>query len=220
MRQGRQSLFLKVLHSATHNGSFSRLLKSGRSFAVVKAMLDSHAADWAAKLSQMLRGWDSPVVGTNPHAHSHHLSVSCNSVGLCSTWDARLLPPPAPHQLQHSLQEHKRRYRNRQRNRIEWSTSKNSSNISVITKANDNKSKAPTATTAPGGASSVHAVRGLICTRGQGPRLYTRNGFAVCTSLFLQLCILCAPCVQVVLYRSLAVVLRVKSNSNWFCSTW
>ena len=36
-----------------------------------------------------------------------------------------------------------------------------------------------------GGASSVHAVRGLICTRGQGPRLYTRNGFAVCTSLFL-----------------------------------
>ena len=47
-------------------------------------------------------------------------------------------------------------------------------------------------------ASSVHAVRGLICTRGQGPRLYTRNGFAVCTPLFLQLCILCAPCVQVV----------------------
>ena len=38
---------------------------------------------------------------------------------------------------------------------------------------------------ASGGASSVHAVRGLICTRGQGPRLYTRNGFAVCTSLFL-----------------------------------
>ena len=29
------------------------------------------------------------------------------------------------------------------------------------------------------GASSVHAVRGLICTRGQGTRLYTRNGFAV-----------------------------------------
>ena len=53
----------------------------------------------------------------------------------------------------------------------------------------------------------------LICTRGQGPRLYTRNGFAVCTSLFLQLCILCAPCVQVVLYRSSAVVLRVKSYS-------
>ena len=47
-------------------------------------------------------------------------------------------------------------------------------------------------------ASSVHVVRGLICTRGQGPRLYTRNGFAVCTPLFLQLCILCAPCVQVV----------------------
>ena len=45
-----------------------------------------------------------------------------------------------------------------------------------------------------------------------------RHGFAVCTSLFLQLCILCAPCVQVVLYRSLAVVLRVKSNGNWFCS--
>ena len=39
-------------------------------------------------------------------------------------------------------------------------------------------------------ASSVHAVRGLICTRGQGPRLYTRNGFSVCTPLFLQLCIL------------------------------
>ena len=55
-------------------------------------------------------------------------------------------------------------------------------------------------------ASSVHAVRGLICTRGQGPRLYTRNGFAVCTPLFLQLCILCAPCVQVVRYRSLAVL--------------
>ena len=71
-----------------------------------------------------------------------------------------------------------------------------------------------------GTASSVHAVRGLICTRGQGPRLYTRNGFAVCTSLFLQLCILCAPCVQVVLYRSLAVVLRVKRYSSWFCSTW
>ena len=71
-----------------------------------------------------------------------------------------------------------------------------------------------------GRASFVHAVRGLICTRGQGPRLYTRNGFAVCTSLFLQLCILCAPCVQVVLYRSLAVVLRVKSYSSWFCSTW
>ena len=45
------------------------------------------------------------------------------------------------------------------------------------------------------GASSVHAVRGLICTRGQGTRLYTRNGFAVCTTLFLQLCNLCAPCV-------------------------
>ena len=55
-------------------------------------------------------------------------------------------------------------------------------------------------------ASSVHAVRGLICTRGQGPRLCTRNGFAVCTPLFLQLCILCAPCVQVVRYRSLAVL--------------
>ena len=55
-------------------------------------------------------------------------------------------------------------------------------------------------------ASFVHAVRGLICTRGQGPRLYTRNGFAVCTPLFLQLCILCAPCVQVVRYRSLAVL--------------
>ena len=68
------------------------------------------------------------------------------------------------------------------------------------------------------GASFVHAVRGLICTRGQGTRLYTRNGFAVCTTLFLQLCNLCAPCVQVVLYRSLAVVLRVKSNGNWFCS--
>ena len=40
-------------------------------------------------------------------------------------------------------------------------------------------------------ASSVHAVRGIICTRGLGPRLYTRNGFAVCTSLFLQLCIIC-----------------------------
>ena len=39
-------------------------------------------------------------------------------------------------------------------------------------------------------ASSVHAVRGLICTRGQGPRLYTRNGFSVCTPLFLQLCLL------------------------------
>ena len=55
-------------------------------------------------------------------------------------------------------------------------------------------------------ASSVHAVRGLICTRGQEPRLYTRNGFAVCTPLFLQLCILCAPGVQVVRYRSLAVL--------------
>ena len=66
-------------------------------------------------------------------------------------------------------------------------------------------------TTIGGRASSVHAVRGLICTRGQGPRLYTRNGFAVCTSLFLQLCILCAPCVQVILYRSSAVVFRVKS---------
>ena len=40
------------------------------------------------------------------------------------------------------------------------------------------------------GASSVHAVRGLICTRGPGPRLYTRNGFAVCTRVFLQPCIL------------------------------
>ena len=39
------------------------------------------------------------------------------------------------------------------------------------------------------GASSVHAVRGLICTRGPGPRLYTRNGFALCTTVFLQLCI-------------------------------
>ena len=39
-------------------------------------------------------------------------------------------------------------------------------------------------------ASSVHAVRCLICTRGQGPRLCTRNGFSVCTPLFLQLCIL------------------------------
>ena len=55
-------------------------------------------------------------------------------------------------------------------------------------------------------ASFVHTVRGLICTCGQGPRLYTRNGFAVCTPLFLQLCILCAPCVQVVRYRSLAVL--------------
>ena len=55
-------------------------------------------------------------------------------------------------------------------------------------------------------ASSVHAVRGLICTRGQEPHLYTRNGFAVCTPLFLQLCILCAPGVQVVRYRSLAVL--------------
>ena len=52
-------------------------------------------------------------------------------------------------------------------------------------------------------ASSVHAVRGLICTRGQGPRLYTRNGFALCTPLFLQLCILCAPCVQVVRFTTM-----------------
>ena len=52
-------------------------------------------------------------------------------------------------------------------------------------------------------ASSVHAVRGLICTRGQGPRLYTRNDFAVGTPLFLQLCILCAPCVQVVRFTTM-----------------
>ena len=65
-----------------------------------------------------------------------------------------------------------------------------------------------------GPGSQVHADgsgqgrkgNGLVCTRGQGPRLYTRNGFAVCTPLFLQLCILCAPCVQVVRYRSLAVL--------------
>ena len=56
---------------------------------------------------------------------------------------------------------------------------------------------------------SGHGRKGnglLVCTRGQGPHLYTRNGFAVCTPLFLQLCILCAPCVQVVRYRSLAVL--------------
>ncbi len=66
-----------------------------------------------------------------------------------------------------------------------------------------------------GGASSVHAVRGLICTRGQGPRLYTRNGFAVCTTVFLQPCISHAPCVQVHRYRSLAIVLQVQSCSSW-----
>ena len=121
------------------------------------------------------------------------------------------------------------------------------------------------------GASSVHAAKGLVCTRGMGllyvpvcsyscvfcvlhvcrlsctglQQLYCgikvivvgsvvhgssccfclsffawhRHGFAVCISLFLQLCILCAPCAQVVLYRSWAVVLRVKSYSSWFCST-
>ena len=107
------------------------------------------------------------------------------------------------------------------------------------------------------GASSVHAAKGLVCTRGMGllyvpvysyscvfcvlhvcrlsctglQQLYFglkvivvgsvvhgssccfclsffawhRHGFAVCISLFLQLCILCAPCAQVVLYRSWAV---------------
>ena len=65
------------------------------------------------------------------------------------------------------------------------------------------------------GASSVHAVRGLICTRGPGPRLYTRNGFAVCTRVFLQPCILRAPCVQVHRYRSLAIGVQVQSYSSW-----
>ena len=78
-------------------------------------------------------------------------------------------------------------------------------------------------------ASSVHAVRGLICTRGQGPRLYTRNGFAVCTPLFLQLCILCASmCAgcQVQVFSSLTAVYfvcsmcagcQVHNNAFWTC---
>ena len=37
-------------------------------------------------------------------------------------------------------------------------------------------------------ALSVHAGRGLICTRGPGPRLYTRNGFAVCMYHIVPLC--------------------------------
>ena len=67
---------------------------------------------------------------------------------------------------------------------------------------------------------AARSIANTYAFNWEGPRLYTRNGFAVCTSLFLQLCILCAPCVQVVLYRSLAVVLQVKSYSSWFCSTW
>ena len=60
-------------------------------------------------------------------------------------------------------------------------------------------------------ASSVHAVRGLICTRGQGPRLYTRNGFAdfccmytfVLTAVYF-VCSMCAGC-------------QVPNNALWTC---
>ena len=40
-------------------------------------------------------------------------------------------------------------------------------------------------------ASSVHAVRGLICTRGQGPRLYTRNGCCMYVHLCSYSCVFC-----------------------------